>query len=203
MVFFDEVIEAFEDKKRNDICAHLRSLGIDAQIAERGRAEEKIGGKGSLGIIDIREGPIRWVNVGRIGGDVDPVSGQLYYTDYGVPDPRLGKNIPHRRIKPLKPLEIHSVSKRSLLFLGKAIDLQWEGRDYGLGIVGCLNSDISIKQPIMESGDVTIHTYRIHRCWIITVETRDGPSRKLWSCYQAIADHLLAEWSPASYLPTP
>ena len=191
------------NNKKDEICARLRSLGIDAQMAEPNRDEEKIGGKGSFGIIDIREGPIRWVNVGRIGGDVDPVSGQLYYTDYGVPDPRLGRNIPRRRTTPLKPLEIHSVSKRSLLFLGKAIDLQWEGRDYGLGIVGRLNSDISIKQPIMESGDVTIRTYRIHRCWIITVETRDGPSRELWSCYQAIADHLLAEWSPASYLPTP
>jgi hypothetical protein len=80
MGFFDEVREPFLDKKRDDICARLCNLGIDAQMAEPNRDEEKIGGKGSLGIIDIREGPIRWVNVGRIGGDVDPVSGQLYYT---------------------------------------------------------------------------------------------------------------------------
>ena len=205
MGFFDKVTEPFRDKKRDDMCARLRSLGIDAQMAERNRTEEKISGSGkrslglpgmrSLGLIDIAEGPIRWVNV-LPSVRKSPLSPTEYYTDYGVPDPRLGprvgRNIPSLKIK--------SVCKTSGPVFGQVIDLQWEGRDFGLGIVGRLNSDISIKRPIMKSGDVTIRAYST--CWIMTmVCTQPLPeeplSKELWNCYQAIAWHLLADWPPA------
>ncbi|GAG14225.1 unnamed protein product, partial [marine sediment metagenome] len=64
-------------------------MGIDARMAERGQAMEGIGGIGSLGLIDISEGPIRWINVRKetdYDGDFEEID---YYTDYGVPDPKL------------------------------------------------------------------------------------------------------------------
>ena len=48
---------------------------------------------------------------------------------------------------------------------------------------------------IMSSRDVVVRAHGDYRCWIISMETRDVPSRELWNCYQAIAQHLLAEWS--------
>ena len=69
--------ERYRDKSRDELCAHLRILEIDAQLAPRGRKEEKIGGEGSLGLIDIPEGPIRWVNVRKYG------PGSTAGTNYG------------------------------------------------------------------------------------------------------------------------
>jgi len=181
--FFSGIKEDFRDKTRDNICAHLQTLGIDARIVPRGRLEEEIGGSDSLGIIAIREGPIRWVNV-RKGSSGQ--GGTFYYTGYGVPDPRLEPNSPRVRIKTVRV-------KTSPLF-GKVVDLRWEGRDSDLGIIGRLNSDAQLKQPIMESRDVTIEAVGDYGCWIISTETRD-PSGELWNCYQTIACHLLGEWS--------
>jgi len=91
--FFDVLRDIFRDHARDDICRGPRSFGIDAQMAPRGRAEEDIG-EGSLGVIDIPEGPIRWVNVRKIVTGGGRSSTTDYYTDYGVPDSRLGPNSP-------------------------------------------------------------------------------------------------------------
>ena len=194
MGFFDEVMESFRDKTRDNIYTGLQSMGIDAQIAERDRTEERIGcgnrrtypfqvDMRSLGLIDIAEGPIRWVNVLRSASS--PSSGTVYYTDYGVPDPRLGP----RMTGYIPNLQIESVRNVSVL--------RWKGKDSDRGIINRLNSDISIKHPIMENRDVIIRADGYHKCWIIQVETREVPSKELWNCYQAIADHLLADWPPA------
>ena len=189
MGFFGKIRETFRNHARDNICAGLQTLGIDAQMAERDRAEEKIGGKGSLGIIHIPEGTIRWINVrtethstGQYGG-----GGFDYYTEYGVPDPKLGFDSPWLRIK--------STRVKKPPILGEVVDLRWWGEDFGFGIVSRLNSDVQLKQPLMESRDVTIEAHGEHRCWIISTKTRDVPSEELWNCYQKIARHLLADWS--------
>jgi len=108
-----------------------------------------------------------------------------------VPDPRLG---PYSLV-----CKIKSVRVKDYPVLGKVVDLHWKGKDSDLGIISRLNSDISIRDPIMRSDDVLIRARGDHRCWIISTKTRDvldAPSEEMWSCYQAIARHLLAEWSP-------
>lgn len=194
---FDMLKETFRDKTRDDICAALRSLGIDAQMAKRGLGKKWIGLRDfslgssgeSLGLIDILQGPIRWVNVLKYQTHSGEGSrGYTYYfTDYGVHDPRLGPNS-------LRP-EIKICVKQFLLF-DPVVDLRWEGDDFGLGIVDRLNSDVSIMSLIMQMSDldVKIHAHHRHRCWIISTKTNDAPSKELWDCYQAIARHLLAEW---------
>ena len=175
MDFFRKVRETLRDHARDDICARLQMLGIEAQMAARHRPEEKVGGYGSLGIIDIAKGPIRWVNVRKESHSSNTVSYTLNYTEYAVPDTRLGPNSPWVRI--------NTVRVKSSPVFGKVVDLRWEGNDFGLGVISRLNSDTSIKHPIMESRDVTIHAHRVHRCWIISTETRDPPSLELWICY--------------------
>ena len=57
--------EALRDKAREKIYSGLCAIGIPARLAEKGRPEEAFGkGQGkSLGLIDIEEGPVRWINI--------------------------------------------------------------------------------------------------------------------------------------------
>jgi len=153
----------------------------------RGRIEEKIGGSGSLGIIHVPEGAIRWVNVRKETHGSGQYSTTVYYTEYGVPDPRLAPNAPAPYI--------NSVRKKSFPVFGQVVDVLWEGADYGTGIIDRLNSDHQLKEPIMESRDVTMTAISNYSCWIMSTQTRDVPSGDLWNCYQVIAQHLLADWS--------
>ena len=204
--YWEKVKDRLQDTEMDDICAELQALGIDAQMAERGRPEEKIGGEDnrnldefclrgiSLGLIDIPEGPIRWVNI----RDEHSEHVNIYYTNYGVPDPRLG---------PASPvMYIYSVRKKNFPLVGRVVDLHWKGREWyftpvrnqGLRIIDRLKSDILIKHSLIkESFDVKIYASRDYRCWIISTKTRSPLSEDLWDCYQAIARHLLAEWSPS------
>ena len=184
MGFFDKIGEKLRDKTRDRLCAALCAMGIDARLAERDRVEEEFGGKGSIGLIEIPEGPIRWVNVCKRGYNPET----HYYTDYGVPDPRLEPDSQ-------EPF-MHSVRNKTFLGFGQVVDVQWEGEDWGTGVIDRLNSDHQLKHPIMESHDVKIEAIGDYGCWIISIKTRDIPSEELLSCYQTIAQHLLAEWSP-------
>ena len=193
MGFFDKLREIFRDKTIDNICAGLQNLGIDAQRAEHGR------------LINIREGPIAWINVhketyvGGWAGEYAPAAApsgppgeerpsyDYYYTEYGVPDSRLSPI--HSRCR------IMSACVRPTTLFDQASDLHWRGEDFGLGIIDRLDSDISLKQPIMQSCDVTIRALGDQGCWIILTETSDvpkGPSQELWDCYQTIAKHLLS-----------
>ena len=57
--------EKMRDKSRDELANILNLVGVKAKMAERGRVEEKIEDswyQRPLGIIDIPEGPIRWIN---------------------------------------------------------------------------------------------------------------------------------------------
>jgi hypothetical protein len=175
--FLDRAEEIFRDKGRDDLCAWLQDMGIDAQVAERGRVEENIECgflSEPLGLIDIPEGPIRWVNVikRKSGDDVK------YYFKYGVPDSRLQSNLPKVEIRS-KP---------------KGDNWQWKGNDAGLGIVDRLNGDMSTGHTLIrtKSPNMTIRAYTDPSCWVISSEAIGMPSQELWDCYQAIAQHLLS-----------
>lgn len=194
MGFFDRVKEALRDKTsdhiRGHICAGLQKIGVDAQMAKQGYLRRDMvryfGGR-SLGVVEIRQGPINWVHVAQFTENRQAGNIYWYYTDYGVPDTRLGPNSPEPRIK--------SVRIKSFPLIGNVIDLRWKGKDFGLGIIERLNNDVVIKQPIMRSPGVVLRALRDHNCWLIAVKACDPPSPELWNCYQAIARHLLAEWT--------
>ena len=77
MPLFQKLRERFRDHARDDLCAGLRRLGMNAKLAQRGRPEERIALHAdhlSLGIIDISQGPIRWINVpGRRSSPGGPI----------------------------------------------------------------------------------------------------------------------------------
>ena len=109
-----------------------------------------------------------------------------WFMRYGMPDQRLSLSFPAIKVKP-------KLKKPGLLGIRRVVDMQWTGEDSGLGIIDRLNSDVSLKSPIMNTGgDVEIRAERPYGCWII--RTSLEPSEELWHCYQAIAIHLLAEW---------
>ncbi len=63
--------ERLRDKSRDDLTHALNSLGVGAEMAERGRSEENIQkprGKRSLGVIDLPKGPISCINFVRQDG---------------------------------------------------------------------------------------------------------------------------------------
>jgi len=195
--FYSRIKETLRDHTRDDICTSLPKLGVDAQLAPRFRPEEEVWGRGgSLGIIHIPEGPIRWIDVRKEINLSDQGSRTYYQTNFAVPDPRLAPDSPWIRIK--------ATRVKNFPLFGRVVDLRWKGNDSGLGIVSRLNGDYQLKQPIMYSRDILIISIREYSCWILSTTHRRGLTsigtryvafEELWNCYQAIARHLLAEWT--------
>ena len=169
-----ELGEVMSDHAREDLCEGLRAMGIDTRMEERGQREEN-SGVWSYGLIDIAEGPIRWVNVDDTGGQERANNIAIY----GVPDSRY---LPHVQIR----------SVRVKTFLRRAIDVRWKGNDLGLGIAQRLSNDEAIRGAIMATGDeVTVVAAPDHGCWLIRRKTAVTPSLEQWGCYRAIAESLL------------
>ena len=194
MGFLDKVRETLRDKSGDELCAHLRSLGIDAQMAPRGRAREYIAAKKglvetweSLGVVDISGGLIHWVNVLR--ERTEHVT--LYGIDYGVPDPNMTPGFPM--------VEVKMVVKKSFLLVGRVIDIEWRGNRHGKSVAADLNNDSSLKNPLIEREmKVKIRAYPYDGCWLIMEEKLKPPTIEVWECYQRIAQHLLSKGSLVS-----
>jgi hypothetical protein len=186
---FAGVRDFFRDKTRDNFCADLQSLGIDARMVLRDRPEEEIGeirdGR-SLGIVHISEGPIRWVNVRKVKETQGNSTRTYYYTDYGIPDPRLGLDFPRVRIE--------TVLVKKFPVFGKVIDVRWKGQDFGLGIISRLESDYRLKYPLIL--DVSITALSDYGCWIISAQyAKHHLSEKMWSGYQSVVENLLADFT--------
>ncbi len=170
--------ELFRDKTRDEHCAALRSMGVDACLAPRGRPEEHTG-SGSLGLIAIARSPIRWVNVRSVGeGD--------HVAEYAVP---------YQRRPSLHP-KLGSVRIRTFPLFGSVVDVRWRGDDGGLGLVERLEGDAFIRAAIMATGDVRVEARPEYGCWIISGSASMNPLA-CWACYQRVACHLLASSQPA------
>jgi hypothetical protein len=178
-----------QDSAPGNICAGMQRLGINAQIAVRGRYEESIGKVGdSLGIIDIPEGPIRWINVCRVYYRTGQLGGNYnHHTAYGVPDSSLEPSWRSKRIR--------TVRVKTFPLFGKVVDLRWKGDDFSQEIIRRLNEDPLIRDPMMRSRDVEISAYPEHGCWILFTANprKEAPPREVWDCYQRIARHLTGQ----------
>ena len=196
MGFFAELKERFRSHARDEFCAALQMLGVKVQMAERGRPEQRIEGGGSLGLIDITKGPIRWVNVCR-----QKTSGSDFYRiEYGVPD---------TKVRPgYDGLRVSGVRVKTFPVLGRVVDLRWQGDDLGTGLIDLLKGDISLSGPLTTGTDLKIRYYGEHGCWIISTPWIPSgllrswravliPSAELWHCYEAVAGHLLSVDPPA------
>ena len=168
-------------RARRELCDTLLEIGVPARLAKGRQPEEEYGSGRYAGLINIGDGPIRWININIVPGGVDYPG--RYVIEYGVPDSR-----------DLPEVSISAVFARTLPAIGRITAVRWEGKDGGLGILGRLNRDASLGESVMEKQcDLTIRSRPKHGCWLI-VNHWPALSARLWSCYQKIAGHLLAEW---------
>jgi len=160
-------------------------------MVERGRPEENIGLRPyykSLGIIDIAEGPIRWINV--IRNEIPRPF--VHILEYGVPDTTLDSSSPK--------IQITSEPKHKFLIWGRVIDLKWNGEDAGVGLISRLNGDSVLKEATISSRvNMTINSHANQVLWTISTNYDQFlsppttiPSVVEWQSCQAIAHQLLA-----------
>ena len=213
---FGKLKKRFRNHARDDVCTALEALGIQARMAPRGHSEWDVKeyitsdhGK-SFGVIDVATGPIRWVGVKsqrEASGDADIPNPVVWYTEYGVPDSRLGPTFPEVRIESQKTFNRYPWGKQKDVkpHPGKDVDVMFAGDDFGLGVIDRLAIDVSLRKPIMESRWIEIGAYPKHHCWVISsAYVNDGfflprmwkgrtvaPSPQQWHCYQSLAHDLL------------
>ena len=183
--------EKWRDKTRDEIASAINSLGIKAEMAERKRTEEKILNSWltrSLGIIDIPEGPIKWINViKKDGSDKSP---PRWWIIFGIPDGRLTSN--RQKIK------IRTIRKKSFPLFGKIIDVTWKGNDHGTGIVDALSNDEVTDNLAERIGNLEIRTHtKEFQGWTLQVDRKlnwfePSTTSEDWQDIQKIADYLIS-----------
>jgi hypothetical protein len=190
MSFFNQLRKILRGEFINDsegrFGAGLQELGLRARTGNGACSEEGITSRKRgcpIGVFDTASGPIRWVNVRarRLS-----MGGTEYAIEYGIPDTNMDSAFP--------PVNIETVRIKNTPVFGKVVDLRWRGNDFGLSVIRRLTGDDSLRQPIIDSHDLTIEAYPKHGCWVLTTQQTvlTAPSWMLWNCYQSIAGHLLA-----------
>lgn len=186
MGFFDKATEALRDKTRDNICANLTRVGVEAKLSERGIKEEmasKPRWVGSLGLIEISKSLIDFVHVVY----VQTRYGRYYSTLYLVHDPSV--YYPSVHDKGHRKARSKRVKERPVI--GKVKDVVWEG-NLGENIMQQLNQDQNLKQELIRlRHDVKIGTCPDISYWKIEVNGYlTKQVREKWDIYEAIAHHL-------------
>jgi hypothetical protein len=107
-------------QRREELYQHLRKMGVEATLVERGADEEKVGvsrasGQRAEGIIQLRRQNIDSVKVVSVASQY----AVKYFVDYLVKGP----NITEKR--PLK--KTRSVRGKSSALWGKVVAIEWKG----------------------------------------------------------------------------
>ncbi len=180
------MIEMLRDKSRDELAQNLNSLGVEAELAERGRAEEKVENswtQRSLGVIDIRDGLVKWINVlKQDGGRYSP---PRWWIVLGIPDERpLSKH---------RAADIKTAETRSFPLFGRVVDVTWRGKDHHTGLARVLSNDEEVKALAKRIGNLVIRSYaREFQGWTLTVDRRFEPTGQDWSTIQKIANYILS-----------
>jgi hypothetical protein len=184
--------EMFRDKSRDHLTKNLNSIGVNAQMAKRGRREEKIHDtwwQRSLGIIDIPDGHIRWINI--LKKDRSKHSGPLWHILFGIPD--------ERPIQNGKSVQIRTIRKKTFPIFGKVVSVNWKGKDYGTGLAITLSHDEEISELSKRIGNLRIHSFD-KGCTLMLgrygkpsmLDRRAGPSDHDWAVLQKLAGYILS-----------
>ena len=144
--------DQLREKSRDELTYALNSVGVKAEMTERGRAEEKVEDswyQRSLGVIDILEGSIRWVNIlKRDAGQHNPPK---WWVVLGIPD--------ERSISSHQEIKIKTVRKKTFPLFGKVVDVIWKGHDGGTGLVNVLSRDEEIKMLAQRLGNLEVKSH--------------------------------------------
>jgi len=178
--------EIFRDKSRDELARNLNSLGIRAELAERGRAEEKIEKswyQRSLGVIDIPEGLVRWLNI--LKKDASRNSPPQWWVILCIPDER---PVPDHHV-----VDIKTIRRKSFPLIGGVVDVTWKGDDHHTGLVDILSNDESAKNLAKKIGDLVVRSYaKEFQGWTLEVDRRFVPTSRDWATIQTIANHILS-----------
>ena len=178
--------ERLRDKYRDDLTYALNSAGVKAEMAQRGRAEEKTENswyQRSLGVIDISGGPIKWINILKKDGSKN--SPPKWWVVMGIPDDKL--------VSTGQATKIKTVRKKNFPLFGKVVDVIWKGSDGGTGLVNKLSEDLTIKTLAKDIGNLELKSQTNEfQGWTLTVDRRFNPTNKDWETVGKIADYILS-----------
>lgn len=178
--------ERLRDKSRDELADTLNSLGVKAEMVERGLAEESVIPRQlsrSLGLILIRQGSIRWINV--VKRDRHQHNPPRWWVVLGIPDDKPNSTRQKTKIK--------TVRKKSFPLIGEVVDVVWKGDDGGTGLVNTLSRDIPTKTLAKRIGDLEIKSHAdVFQGWTLTVGRRFSPTGQDWETFEKIADQILS-----------
>jgi hypothetical protein len=182
--------ESFRDKTRDALATNLNAIGVRAEMIERGAIAEKIEDswyKRSLGIINIPEGPIRWINIlKRDRSQHNPRPRWwvvLGIPDYSPPIPRHGNKI--------EKIKIKAVREKTFPLFGKVVEVKWNGNDGGTGLLDVLNRDEAVKTLSLHLGNLGVKRHiKGFQGWTLTVDRKITPTNKDWKTIVQISDYL-------------
>ncbi|MBA7670594.1 hypothetical protein ES703_78740 [subsurface metagenome] len=153
----------------------------------------------SLGLIEIRDSPIRWVNVLDIvrgKGTQSEAEAVVHRNVYVVPNSSVSSKGGYMLAK--------SVRVKSTPLIGRVVDIRWEGGKSHGNLMRRMSDDVLLNQSLIRlKEDVTIRGFPEYNCWAILSSRSSvggflggffghpAPSRKQWDCYETIARHLL------------
>ena len=155
-------------------------------MAERGRVEEKVEDswyQRSLGVIDIPEGSIRWINI--LKKDQSKDSPPQWWVVMGISAESSMSN--HRTVK------IKAVRKKSFPLFGEVVDVIWKGNDGGTGLVNMLSNDPSTKTLAERIGNLEIKSQAERfQGWTLTVDRQFSPASPNWATIEKITHYILS-----------
>ena len=172
-------------KKVEELYRHLRELGVEASLTEKGDEREKIGlarasGQNSEGLIELEGRNIGSINVVSVSTQY----GTRYFIDYLVG----GSNIMEERV--LKKTRL--TKKKSPPLWGKVVAIEWKGDN---ALAQSLNLDYSLEDKLLRAdmnafkGNIGIfpepkHGYaRIRTDYVL-------PSAEIFEALSSIARHI-------------
>ena len=181
-------------RRRHTFCAHLNSIGVEANLAQKGQPEElfREHQEYSTGLIYIHDRHLDWANVvqgnyrSRLTRDLlffRSLGQRFYYRIwYGIYDPNLKLAAP--------TLKFRSKRHWSMKSLGHAVDVSWHNEIETVELEP-MTSDQTIKDHLIKSGvDIEVIAFP-DGYWIISNrEAGKPPSKRIWECYQAVAEGL-------------
>jgi len=187
---------------RNKVCTRLCSIGLNTHMVELGRPEENVGldwvmskDDKSLGLIEIQESPIRWVNVLQtISGKGTQGETVRYKNVYIVPDSTL--------FTKGGDWFIESTRQKSVRVIGRVIDIKWKA-NFEDELIMRLGQDVLLNQSLIRlNEDILIRSFPKYGCWAISSSRFFGgwfglavgqstPSREQWDCYEMVTRFLL------------
>ena len=162
-----------------------------------------LGGTPSVGLINIKDGPIRWINLirtERTGGPHRNIIVTTYRMDYGVPltvESKITKEW------------IFAVRLKRFPIFGPVTRIHWRGGGWGRKVTDQLNGDPLMGQPTVVDAGIELTCYPEHMCWIISTKENRWPDAKesrarwpdalewripspeRWDAYQALARRLV------------